>query len=142
MKTDGKKEAKEGPVYQSTSNIGLNLAPNKTDNVANEIDVNIEVTKEELQNFEKFLPELTVRPVAAKHPFSRNNVYNFIIFIINIKLQVPRRSFGNMAKSTFSAFTTDNGFNFQLTLLLNLRILGAKFTKPRSIRCLSVPMIP
>ena len=72
LKTDGKKEAKEGAIYQS--NIGLNLDPNKTDNVANEIDVNIEVTKEELQNFEKFFPELTVRPVAAKHPFSRNNV--------------------------------------------------------------------
>lgn len=80
LKTDGNKEAKEGPMYQS--NIGLNLDPNKTDKVANEIDVNIKITKEELQQFEKFLPELTVRPVAAKHPFSRNNVYNFIIFDI------------------------------------------------------------
>ena len=39
LKTDGKKEAKEGPIYQS--NIGLNLDRNKTDNMANEIDVNI-----------------------------------------------------------------------------------------------------
>lgn len=67
-------------MYQN--NIGLNLDPNKTDNVANEIDVNIEIIKEELQNFEKFLPELTVRPEAAQHPFSRNNVYNFLIFDI------------------------------------------------------------
>lgn len=80
LKTDSSKEAKEGPIYQT--NIGLNLDPNKTDKVANEIDVNIKITKEELQHFEKFLPELTVRPVAAKHPFSRNNVYNFIIFDI------------------------------------------------------------
>ena len=76
LKTDGNKEAKEGPMYQS--NIGLDLDPNKTDKVANEIDVNIKITKEELQHFEKFLPELTVRPVAE----SGNNVYNFIIFII------------------------------------------------------------
>ena len=82
LKTDGNKETKEGSTYQS--NIGLNLDPNKTDTVANEneIDVNSKITKEELQHFEKFLPELTVRPVAAKHPFSRNNVYNFIMFDI------------------------------------------------------------
>ena len=80
LKSDGNKEAKDGPMYQS--NIGLNLDPNKTDKVANEIDVNIKITKEELQHFEKFLPELTVRPVAAQHPFNGNNAYNFIIFDI------------------------------------------------------------
>jgi len=36
--------------------------------VANEIDVNIKITKEGLQHFENILPELTVKPVAAKHP--------------------------------------------------------------------------
>ncbi len=80
LKSDGNEEAKEGPMYQR--NIGLNLDPNKPDKVANEIDVNIKITKVELQHFEKFLAELTVRPVAAQHPFSGNNVYNFIIFDI------------------------------------------------------------
>ena len=42
----------------------------------------MKITKEELQQFEKFLPELTIRPVAEKCPFNRNNVYNFIIFDI------------------------------------------------------------
>ena len=82
LQTDGNKEAKEGTTYQS--NIGLNLDPNKSTDrvqVAN-IDVNMKITKEELQQFEKFLPELTIRPVAEKCPFNRNNVYNFIIFDI------------------------------------------------------------
>ena len=66
------------------SNIGLNLDPNIStrDQVANEIDVNIKITKEELQQIEKFLPELTIRPMAEKYLFNRNNVYNFIIFDI------------------------------------------------------------
>ena len=82
LKIDGNKEAKEGATYQS--NIGLNLDPNIStrDQVANEIDVNIKITKEELQRIEKFLPELTIRPVAEKYLFNRNNVYNFIIFDI------------------------------------------------------------
>jgi len=78
LKIDGNKEAKEGATYQS--NIGLNLDPNISTQVANEIDVNIKITKEELQQIEKFLPELTIRPVAEKYLFNRNNVYNFIIF--------------------------------------------------------------
>ena len=68
----------------TSGNIGLNLDPNKSTDrvqVAN-IDVNMKITKEELQQFEKFLPELTLRPVAEKCPFNRNNVYNFIIFDI------------------------------------------------------------
>ena len=36
-------------------------------------------------------------------------------YIINIKL-LSRRSFGNLAKSTFSAFTTDDGFKFSINL--------------------------
>ena len=82
LQTDGNKEAKEGTTYQS--NIGLNLDPNKSTDrvqVAN-IDVNMKITKEKLQQFEKFLPELTIRPVAEKCTFNRNNVYNFIIFDI------------------------------------------------------------
>ena len=78
LKIDGNKEAKEGATYQS--NIGLNLTPNISTQVANEIDVNIKITKEELQQIEKFLPELTIRPVAEKYLFNKNNVYNFIIF--------------------------------------------------------------
>ena len=67
LKIDGNKEAKEGATYQS--NIGLNLDPNISTQVANEIDVNIKITKEELQQIEKFLPELTIRPVAEKYLF-------------------------------------------------------------------------
>ena len=48
-------------------------------------------------------------------------------YIINIKL-VPRRSFGNLAKSNVrfqhSQLTMD--LNFQLTFLLNLHLPGAK----------------
>ena len=39
-----------------------------------------------------------------------------ILSISGIKL-VPRTSFGNLAKSTFTAFTTDDGFKFSLTLI-------------------------
>lgn len=39
----------------------MNFDLNKIDNVVNEIDVNIEIIKEELLNFEKFLLELIVR---------------------------------------------------------------------------------
>lgn len=39
----------------------MNFDLNKIDNVVNEIDVNIEIIKEELLNFEKFLLELNVR---------------------------------------------------------------------------------
>ena len=46
-------------------------------------------------------------------------------YIINIKL-VPRRSFGNMAKSTFSAFTTDDGFKFSINLLPESSYSGHK----------------
>ena len=55
-------------------------------------------------------------------------------YIINIKL-VPRWSFGNMAKSTFSAFTADDGFKFSINLLAEssssgrkIHITGKKYT--------------
>lgn len=50
---DGNKEAKQGRTYQSK--IRLNRNPNKStdrDQVANEVDVNIKITKEELQQLE------------------------------------------------------------------------------------------
>ena len=99
LKTDGNKEAKEGTTYQS--NIGLNLDPNKSTDrvqVAN-IDVNMKITKEELQRFEKFLPELTIRPVAEKCPFNRNNVYNFIIFDIETNSSEKQQKFANCQQS-------------------------------------------
>ena len=43
--------------------------------MANEINVTIKITKEELKQI-----ELTVRPVSEKYPFNRKNIYNFIIF--------------------------------------------------------------
>ena len=46
-------------------------------------------------------------------------------YVINIKL-VPRRSFGNMAKSTFSAYTTDDGFKFSINLLAESSSSGHK----------------
>lgn len=80
LKIDGNKESKEGKTYQT--NIGLNLDPNKSTDqvVVKEIDVNLKITKEELQQFETYLPELTIRPVAEKYSFNTNHVYNFIIF--------------------------------------------------------------
>ena len=81
IKNDGNKEAKEGKTYQS--DIGLNLDPNSpSSQVAHEIDVNVKITKKELQQFEKFLPELLIRPAVEKNSFNTNNVYNFITFDI------------------------------------------------------------
>ena len=51
-----------------------------------------------------------------KVPCKFETRYAISRFIINIKL-VPRRSFGNLAKSTISAFTTDDGFKFSINLL-------------------------
>ena len=53
------------------------------------------------------------------------NVQVHYQYIIIIKL-VPRRSFGNMAKSTFSAFTTDDGFKFSINLLAEFSSSGRK----------------
>ena len=81
LRIDGNKEAKEGKTYEN--NIGLNFDPSTSaDQVVNEIDVNIKITKEELQQFEKYLPELTIRQLGEKYSFNRNNVYNFVIFDI------------------------------------------------------------
>ena len=47
------------------------------------------------------------------------NVQVHYHYIINIEL-VPSRLFGNLAKSTFSAFATDDGFKFSMNFLLSL----------------------
>ena len=66
-------------------------------------------------------------------------------YIINIKL-VPRRSFGNMAKSTFSAFTPDDGFEFSINLLAESSSSGRKIDvtgkKHTVFKCTNDPMKP
>ena len=77
LKTDSNKEAKEGSMYQS--NIGLNLDPNKTNKVANKVDVNIKVSKEELQHFGKILTRTDCQTSGCTTSFKRkqcSELYN------------------------------------------------------------------
>ena len=41
--------------------------------------INLKIPSEELKNFETCIPELTIRPVAEKFPYDRDNAYHFII---------------------------------------------------------------
>ena len=51
-----------------------------------------------------------------------------------------------MAKSTFSAFTTEDGFKFSINRLAEFRLPGAKFTvtgkKHTVFKCAHDPMKP
>ena len=60
-------------------------------------------------------------------PQTHYAISRFIINIINIKL-VARRSLGNLAKSMFSAFTTDDGFKFSINLLAESSSSGCNST--------------
>ena len=81
LNLDGKKQAKEGNTYQS--GIGLNLDPNNSTKLIQEFDIiNLKISSEELKNFETCIPELTIRPVAEKFPYDRDNAYNFVIYDI------------------------------------------------------------
>ena len=76
-----KKQAKEGNTYQT--GIGLNLNPNNSTKLIQEFDIiNLKISNEELKNLETCISELTIRPVAEKFPYDRNNVYNFVIYDI------------------------------------------------------------
>ena len=81
LNLESRKQSKEGNTYQS--GIGLNLDPNNSSKLIEEFDIiNLKISSEELKNFEKYIPELTVRSVAEKFSYDRNNVYNFVMYDI------------------------------------------------------------
>ena len=74
---------------------------------------------------DKFSNLLSVKGTGcfSKVPYNLQTHHAMSWFLINI-LSIPRRSFGNFAKSTFSAFTTDDGIKLRLTMALSSVLTG------------------
>ena len=91
LNLDGKKQAKEGKTYQS--GIRLNLDPKNSTKLIQEFDIiNIKISSEELKNFAKCIPELTVRPVAEKFPLTETllTISSFTI-LRQTRLEKPQK---------------------------------------------------
>ena len=85
IKITTRHEKKEGPSYGH--NIGLSLNPSQT-NSTNESslhilkNVNINLCKQELPNYENLIPSSGVRPVLNEISFDPQKTYTFVVFDI------------------------------------------------------------
>ena len=85
IKITTRHEKKEGPSYGH--NIGLSLNPSQT-NSTNESslhilkNVNINLCKQELPNYENLIPSSGVRPVLNEISFDPRKTYTFVVFDI------------------------------------------------------------
>ena len=139
LNLDGKKQAKEGNTYQS--GIGLNLDPNNSTKLIQEIDIiNLKISSEELKNFETYIPELMITPVAEKFSYDRNNVYNFIIYDIEINMTVKTAEICQLSAIDKSGLHSYNDFNFILPLrdvdIHATRVNGLSVRTVRGVRTL------
>lgn len=78
---DIRKQSREGATYRS--NIGLNLDISKSSEItASFYLANNTISNEQLKKIETLIPPYIVRPVSQKYQFSRNNIYNFVVYDI------------------------------------------------------------